>query len=153
MSTRRFPNLERLAVQLLLRDVPELADTEITPTTYRPDGIVYHVSTDDDVPDDLASILPYVRVTSRPAGQRDLVTDRAFLDIDVWDSIEFGDAEALAERLADPMRSPIRTRAAAMGAGWFDYVGHSRPSSVRWADSNVSRYLLQMQVSARRTGG
>lgn len=152
--TRRFPNLERLIALILLEKRPELADEERAPTAYRPDGVVYHVSTDDDFPTDLQSIVPYVRITSRPSGGRDLVTDTAFIDIDVFDSVESGDAEALAESLADPLYGPIRTRAFVPGAGVLDYVRVSaRPVQLRWADTTVSRYLLQLQVSARRTGG
>lgn len=151
--TRRFPNLERLAAQLLL-SVDGLADETREPTEYRPDGLVYHVGTDDDVPPDLQAILPYIRIMSRPSGARDFITDAAFLDIEVFDSLESGDAEALAELIGDQKRSPVRGRAMAPGYGCFDTVRTSaRPVQLRWADTTVSRYLLQLQVSARRTGG
>lgn len=153
--TRRFPNAERLAAMLILRDVPELADTSLPEATaYRPDGVVYHVGTDDDYPDDLSDIVPYVRIVSIPAGARSVTTDTAFLDIEVFDSAESGDAESIAELLADPLRGPIRRRAQIAGAGILDSVVVTRrPARLRWADSTVSRYLLQVQVSARRTGG
>lgn len=151
---RRFPNLERLVTLIILQARAELADEVRAPTAYRPDGVVYHVGTDDDVPDDLQQIVPYIRITSRPSGGRDRITDSAFLDIDVFDSASDGDAEGIAESLADPLLGPIRARVAVPGAGVLDYVRVSaRPVQLRWADTTVSRYLLQLQVSARRTGG
>lgn len=148
--TRRFPIVEKLVVDLLLRDFPELADEERTASAYRPDGIVYHVGDAEDPPPDLATITPYVRVA--PAGSPPQLVrwlDVANLDIDVWHT----DRDE-SRRICGDIREYLRPRLFISGRGVIDTLTVTgRPQPVAWADDTVSRYLLQVQVSARRTGG
>ncbi len=139
---RRFPRRDELLIQILLQEFPD--DLGDTGTDADP---IYHVGNPEELPIPLP--LPYVWV--RPVrGQRDAVTDQGFVDIEVFDSIEHGDSYDLAERIADG----VKPRMGVAGYGVLDTVRIAiTPQSVRWGDSNVSRHLVQFQVSARRTGG
>lgn len=142
--TRTFAEPGKLIMAILLRDEPAVADTG---TTLDP---IYHIGDPTEPPVDLVDRLPYVWVTQGP-GRRDEITDLTFVDITVFADASTDEGVDLAERIAD---QHIKRRRAAVGYGVLDEVRVSiRPQSVPWGDTNVSRHLVQVQVSARRTGG
>lgn len=145
MIERQFPEPSKLIVAILLRDEPALADTGPA------EDPIFHVSDNPEAPVDLTGDqLPYVRVLTL-RGVRDDLTDTAFVDIEAWADDATDDGLNLIERIVD---KHIKRRKAAAGYGVLDAVRISiRPQSVPWGDTNVSRHLAQVQVSARRTGG
>lgn len=143
-APRRFPSPVKLIVAILLRDEPALADTGTE------DDPIFHVGDAPEYPTALrGGQLPYVHVGSL-RGARDDITDLSFVDVNIW-AADADEADALAEEIAD---KHIQRRKSAVGYGVLDRVRVSiRPQPVPWGDTNVSRRLVQFQVSARRTGG
>lgn len=123
---QRFPDAQRLLIDALVVLVPSVDRTGA------------------ETPANLADVLPFIRVR-RAGGRRDLITDRATVDIDVF-AASYTAGELLAERVALYLCGPPPPVAV------FDRIECLiAPQELPWGDGRgVHRFGTTYSVSSRR---
>lgn len=98
-----------------------------------------------ELPNDVQSHLPFVQVT-RLGGPSNYITERAFVDFDV-----FGASRAAASDAARALQNALmHLRHTAPGGVLIDDVTiTSGPIWVNYQDENVQRYVLSIEIDSR----